>query len=91
MGSTELLVQPVATLYQSQQLSILPQPAQLEGLGSTKVTEKGSGKHCIVHRGYVLFQTLIHGEFPVTAEKTVKPHDDKTVKTLNKGTTEIPA
>lgn len=27
----------------------------------------------------------------MTAEKTVKPHDDKTIKTLNKGTTEIPA
>lgn len=52
--------------------------------------KKGSGKHCIVHRGYLLFKTLTHGEFLVNAKKMVKPHDHKTVKTLNKCVTEIP-
>lgn len=52
--------------------------------------EEGSGKHCIVHRGYLLFKTLTHREFLVNAEKTVKPYDHKTVKTLNKRIAEIP-
>jgi len=71
---TEALVQLMAALCQSQELSLLchSQPSS-KGWGITKVWEKGSGKHCIVHKSHLLFKTLTHGEFPVNAEKTVKP------------------